>query len=449
MEFPKGFRWGTATAAYQIEGGAYENGKGESIWDVFCKKEGAIARGENGNAACDHIRRYKEDISLMGELGANAYRFSLAWTRILPDGTGKIERNGVDFYSRLIDGLLEKNIEPFVTLYHWDLPQALRIRGGFLNPETENWFAEYAETVLKYFGDRVKHFFTFNEPQCILGCGYRLGTHAPGLTVSLKEQLLALHNLLKAHGRVARILKAKGAEVGYASCGYSYAPAFPGREHEKAAFERMFRFERENPLGTIATFAEPIFTGKYPKEYYEYGEEFLPEISDGDMKLISEPLDFFAFNIYEGKFVYKDENGNTAEKQAETGSPKTQMGWEITPESMYWAPKFLYEKYGKPVYIAENGISCPDYVFSDGKIHDAYRTEYLNSYLKALCRIADEGHVKGYFHWTLMDNFEWAEGFKQRFGLVHVDFSTQERTPKDSFYRYRDIIRSNGKILWE
>ena len=238
--------------------------------------------------------------------------------------------------------------------------------------------------------------------------------------------------------------------MGYASCGYSYAPKNESPEDIQAAYERTFQFEPDNPLGTISAFSEPIFTGKYPKEYYEYGEEILPKIAAGDMKLISSVQpDFFAFNLYEGKTVYRKKDGGIGEVVPATGSPKTQMGWEITPINMYWAPKFLYKKYGKKVYITENGISLPDYVFSDGKIHDTYRTEYLKACLRELRRAANDGEteVAGYFHWSLMDNFEWAEGYKQRFGLIYVDFETMNRVAKDSFYEYQKIIAENGKNL--
>lgn len=451
MEFPKGFYWGAATAAYQIEGAKAEDGKGESIWDVFTKKENAIACGENGDIACDHYHRYAKDVQLMKDLGLNAYRFSISWPRLLPDGLGKISDKGKAFYDRLTDALLENGIEPFLTLYHWDLPQVLQMRGGFLNPDMPAWFGEYAEAVKKLYGDRIKHFITFNEPQCVLGCGYRLGTHAPGLQVSLKEQLSALHNLLKAHGTGAQILKGiPGAEVGYASCGYTYAPASEKREDIEAAYERTFQFEADNPLGVISTFSEPIFEGKYPEGFYEYGEECLPKITDADMKLISAVRpDFFALNIYEGRTVYRKEDGGIGEVAPLPGSPKTQMGWEITPVNMYWAPKFLYRKYGKKVYITENGLSLPDYIFSDGKVHDTYRTEYLKNYLSELRRAANdrETEVAGYFHWSLMDNFEWAEGYKQRFGLIYVDYNTMKRVPKDSYYVYQKIIAENGRNL--
>ena len=451
MEFVQGFKWGAATAAYQIEGAKAEDGKSESIWDVFTRRESAIARGETGDLACDHYHRSEEDVRLMKDMGLNAYRFSLAWTRILPDGTGKINEKGAAFYSRLIDALLENGIEPFVTLYHWDLPQTLQARGGFLNPDMAEWFGEYAEAVKNLYGDRVKHFMTFNEPQCVLGCGYCMGIHAPGVQVSLKEQLSALHNLLKAHGTAAQILKSIcGAEVGYASCGCTYAPASEKSEDVEAAYERTFRFESDKPLDIISTFSEPIFTGKYPKEYYDYGEEILPKITAEDMKLISSVKpDFFALNIYEGKTVYRKADGGIGEITPAVGSPKTQMGWEITPVNMYWAPRFLYRKYGKKIYIAENGISLPDYIFSDGKVHDTYRAEYLRNYLRELRRAANDGEtqVAGYFHWSLLDNFEWAEGYKQRFGLIYVDYETMRRVPKDSFYEYRKIIAENGGNL--
>lgn len=447
MDFGKNFYWGVATAAYQIEGGR-EDGKGDSVWDSFTRKQGAIARGENGDVACDHYHRWKEDVDLIAGLNANAYRFSLAWTRLFPEGTGKLNRKGADFYSRLVDALLEKGITPFMTLYHWDMPQALQEKGGFLNPAVADWFGEYAHAVAKLYGDRVRNFMTINEPQCVLGCGYRMGVHAPGLQYGMREQLLALHNLLRAHGTAARVLKGiKGAEVGYASCGFTYAPATESEADINAAYERTFAFEKENPLGVISTFSDPVFFGKYPDAYYEL--EDIPAAAADDMALISSPVDFFALNIYEGRTVRRAEDGSIEQLAAPVGSPKTLMDWEITPVNMRWAPRHLYRRYGKKVYITENGISCQDYVFSDGKVHDSYRIEYLNSYLRELRAAAEDGVTKpaGYFHWSLMDNFEWAEGYKQRFGLVHVDFATQKRTPKDSYFTYRDIIRSNGGDL--
>lgn len=450
MDFGKNFYWGTATASYQIEGACREDDRADSIWDTFSHKDGAVVRGENGDTACDHYHRLEEDLDLVKGLGYNAYRFSVSWPRLLPDGTGKVNEKGAGFYSRMVDGLLERGITPFLTLYHWDLPQALQNRGGFMNPEIADWFSEYAETVKKLFGDRVKHYFTINEPQCVLDCGYRQGIHAPGLQLSVKEQLAALHNLLRAHGSAAKVLKTiKDAEVGYASCGTIFAPVTDSKEDFDAAFERTFNYYTHSPLWSTSGYADPIFFGKYPAGWYEFPEDVRPEITHEDMKLISVPIDFFALNIYEGRFVRRGQDGSIEELPFSVGAQKTQMGWEVTPEVLYWAPILLQKKYGKKVYISENGISCPDFVFTDGRVHDAYRKEYIKTYLEALRRAANskEANVAGYFHWSLMDNFEWQNGYSQRFGLVHVDFETYKRTPKDSYDYYRQIVRSNGEIV--
>ena len=450
MDFGKNFYWGTATASYQIEGACREDDRADSIWDTFSYKDGAVVRGENGDTACDHYHRLEEDLDLVKGLGCNAYRFSVSWPRLLPDGTGKVNEKGAGFYSRMVDGLLERGITPFLTLYHWDLPQALQNRGGFMNPEIADWFSEYAEDVKKLFGDRVKHYFTINEPQCVLDCGYRQGIHAPGLRLSVKEQLAALHNLLRAHGSAAKVLKTiKDAEVGYASCGTIFAPVTDSKEDFDAAFERTFNYYTHSPLWSTSGYADPIFFGKYPAGWYEFPEDVRPEITHEDMKLISVPIDFFALNIYEGRFVRRGQDGSIEELPFSVGAQKTQMGWEVTPEVLYWAPILLQKKYGKKVYISENGISCPDFVFTDGKVHDAYRKEYIKTYLEALRRAANskEANVAGYFHWSLMDNFEWQNGYSQRFGLVHVDFETYKRTPKDSYDYYRQIVRSNGAIV--
>lgn len=450
MDFGKNFYWGTATASYQIEGARREDDRSDSIWDTFSHKDGAVVRGENGDTACDHYHRLEEDLDLVKGLGCNAYRFSVSWPRLLPDGTGKVNEKGAGFYSRMVDGLLERGITPFLTLYHWDLPQALQNRGGFMNPEIADWFSEYAEDVKKLFGDRVKHYFTINEPQCVLDCGYRQGIHAPGLRLSVKEQLAALHNLLRAHGSAAKVLKTiKDAEVGYASCGTIFAPVTDSKEDFDAAFERTFNYYTHSPLWSTSGYADPIFFGKYPAGWYEFPEDVRPEITDEDMKLISVPIDFFALNIYEGRFVRRGQDGSIEELPFSVGAQKTQMGWEVTPEVLYWAPILLQKKYGKKVYISENGISCPDFVFTDGRVHDAYRKEYIKTYLEALRRAANskEANLAGYFHWSLMDNFEWQNGYSQRFGLVHVDFETYKRTPKDSYDYYRRIVRSNGEIV--
>ena len=451
LDMGKNFVWGVATAAYQIEGAKNEDGKKDSIWDVFCQKGDAIKDGSNGDFACDAYHRLEEDLDLIANLNVNAYRFSIAWSRLIPDGIGKINLKGADYYNRLINGLLRRNITPYLTLYHWDMPYALSLKGGFLNPDFPKWFEYYASVVVELFGDRVKHFFTFNEPQCMFGLGYRDGTHAPGLKTSLKEQLSAVHNMLLAHGlAVKQIRKIPSSKVGFASCGWIPMPVSNEKGEYELVKNSFFGFADDNPLWSVSLYADPIFFGKYPDRYYTVYKDIMPEFGEDDFNIISQPVDFFAQNTYEGGYIsaVKDENGNyTGELKGvsfPTGSVVTPMGWHITPECLYFAVKYLYDRYKKPVFITENGISCNDFVFSDGKVHDPMRCEYICTHLKNLERAKREGvEIAGYFHWSLLDNFEWSLGYTQRFGLVYVDYTTFKRTPKDSYYLYRDIVSNS------
>lgn len=444
FKFNPQFKWGVSTSSYQIEGACDEDGKGKSIWDTYTHMQGRILDGSNGDVACDSYHRLEEDLNLLQELGVNAYRFSIAWTRILPNGIGEVNQKGIDYYNRLIDGLVERNITPFVTLYHWDLPQALQDKGGFLSDEFPTWFLEYTKVVASAFGDRVKHFFTFNEPQCALHDYF-----APGITHSKAQQLVRIHHMLLAHGLSARELhKIDGAKVGYASCGMTYIPATDNQEDYLVAKEKFFKLDVESPVDCTIIYSEPIFKGKYPDEYYQAFKEILPKIGENDMQIIAEPLDFWAQNVYDGCYVkaVKTEDGKlVAQTVAHPfGDPLTLMGWHIAPKAVYYAVKYVYEKYQKPIYIAENGISLPDLVFSDGNVHDPLRKEFLHLYLRELEKISNDGaEVLGYFHWSFLDNFEWNRGYTQRFGLVHVDFQTLKRTKKDSFYAYQDIISAS------
>lgn len=443
--FGKDFAWGVATAAYQIEGARNADGKSDSIWDVFTHKKGTVIDGSNADITCDSYNHLDEDLDLLAQLGVNAYRFSVSWSRILPNGTGKVNEKGVAYYNRLINGLLERNIIPYLTLYHWDLPQVLQEQGGFSNEEFPNWFLEYTKVIARYFGDRVKHFFTFNEPQCIFNNDF-----APGVSYTIKEQLARIHNMLLAHGMSARELhKIANAKVGYASCGMVPLPATDQEEDYTAAKEKFFSINIDYPTDSTTLYADPIFFGKYPDEYFVLFKDILPTIRENDMKIISEPLDFWAQNCYDGEFYksVKDEKDNltTQMVEREWGQPLTSMGWNITPKSLYYVTKYVYERYKKPVYISENGISCQDFVFSDGKVHDPVRSEYLLLYLSELKRAKEEGvDIKGYFHWSFLDNFEWMQGYRQRFGLVYVDYKTGKRYKKDSFDFYRTIITAES-----
>ena len=441
FDFGENFVWGVATAAYQIEGAWDEDGKGKSIWDVFTHTPGKIIDGSNADVACDCYHRLDEDLALLEELGVNAYRFSIAWARILPNGIGEVNEKGIEYYNRLIDGLLVRGITPYITLYHWDMPQVLQDKGGFLSKEFPAWFLQYTKVIMARFGDRVKHFFTFNEPQCALADSF-----APGIEHTQQQQLLRLHNLLLAHGLSAKeIHKTAGAKVGYVSCGMIPVPATDSKEDYEAAKAAFFN---DQGLWGTAIYSEPIFRGNYSEKYYETYKDILPEIGAEDMKIISEPLDFWAQNTYDGYFVkaVKNENGDlTAERvERKWGEPTTCMGWNITPQSLYYVARYVFERYGKPVYIAENGISLQDFVFTDGKVHDPTRIEYLYTYLSELEKAHKDGvKIEGYFHWSFLDNFEWMQGYTQRFGLIHVDYETLKRTKKDSFYVYQKIIKGN------
>lgn len=442
----KDFIWGVATAAYQIEGAWNEDGKGPSIWDTLTHEEGNVVDGGNGDVACDHYHRYREDVALMAELGVKAYRFSISWPRVLPDGIGKPNEKGLAFYSNLIDELLAHGITPYITLYHWDMPQKLFERGGWLSPDMPQWFGEYARLIGKRLGDRAKNFITINEPQCILG-GMNGNGQAPNLKYSLKDRLTATHNLLKAHGTAVKILRetVKDVKIGYAPCGMPVCPKTDTKEDIEAARKAYFSFDPKDPTSSTSVLSDPVMLGDYPKEYYEVYKDCMPDIKSGDMELISQPLDFYCQNIYSAVEAHS-ENGKPVVDGYPEDSPKTDMEWHIVPSALYWGPKFLYERYRKPIIITENGVSLPDAVGPDGKIHDSNRIDFLASYLKELKRaIADGVKVNGYFYWSFIDNFEWNFGYARRFGLVYVDYTNQKRIPKDSFEYYREMIKIHSE----
>lgn len=448
MIFGKDFTWGTATASYQIEGAWNEGGKGLSIWDVYSHQKGNIAFEHNGDTACDHYHRYKEDVALLRELGVRSYRFSLSWPRLIPDGIGEINHEGVTFYNGLIDELLANGIEPCITLYHWDMPYALHLKGGFLNPDMPAWFGDYAATCGRLFGDRVKRFITINEPQCVIGHGYGKAKHAPGLKLTLREVLQATHILLLSHGKAVKALRetVNDVKIGYAPCGDVVCPVSRSEGDIEAARRAYFAVPTENYQSfNVSVFSDPVLLGDYPKAYYDAFGDILPTITKEDLLLISQPIDFYCQNIYNGRYV-RNEGGKTVSVSHPVGAPMTAMEWFITPESLYWGPKFLYERYKIPIYITENGMANTDVIGLDGKIHDGARIAYMESYLENLSRaIADGVDVRGYYYWSLLDNFEWNFGYTRRFGLVYVDYDTFARTKKDSFYYYRDVIRKSMK----
>lgn len=450
MSFPQNFLWGAASAAHQIEGAYLEDGKGLGIWDYFANGEqGHIAHGESGNVACDHYHRYKEDVALMKEIGLKSYRFSISWPRVLPEGTRKVNEKGLQFYSDLVDELLAAGIEPMVTLYHWNLPYELHQKGGWKNPSSPLWFEEYTKVVVDKLSDRVKYWLTFNEPQMFIGLSCERGIHAPFTRESEEELLLMTKHVLLAHGRAVSMIRREGKlppQIGLAPTGDVYAPTDDSKEAIEVAREKSFTVFEENYLFTNAWWADPIFLGHYADSAIELFGEKLPKLTEEEWEQISQPLDFYGFNVYQcaKSHLY---TGNYDEYSYQ-GSPKTTMGWNVLPDTLYWSSKFLYERYGNPILITENGMSGPDWVHMDGKVHDSYRIDFMHRYLLGLKKVIEEGvPVLGYQYWSILDNYEWTEGYDKRFGLIHVDYRTMKRALKDSAYWYGNVIRNIGENL--
>ena len=450
--FRDDFVWGVASSAYQVEGRDPEDGCGKNIWDTFAE-EGRVLDGKDAYTACDHMHRYKEDYKLMKLLGIKAYRFSMSWARILPEGTGKVNEKAIAMYRDMILSMKENGIEPYITMYHWEFPQALQDKGGWLNEDVIQWFGEYAKVVAENFSDICEYFITLNEPECFVGLGHLSGVHAPGLKLPYKDVFKIAHNALRAHGQAVINLRkyaSRPIKVGYApTCGMAY-PATDSPEDIEAARKTLFGFHQpmDNWTWNVAWFNDPVFLGKYPEEGLKKFAEYLPEITDEDMKLISQPLDFMGQNIYNGYMMRQGEDGEPEYVDREAGAAKTAAGWPVTPECFYYGVKFLYERYHLPLYITENGMSCHDDVSLDGRVHDPNRQNFLDLYISALQRANDDGaDVRGYFLWTFLDNFEWDKGYTERFGIVYVDFKTQKRIVKDSAFWYQKIIESNGREL--
>ena len=433
--FPSDFVWGAATAAYQVEGAATEDGRGESIWDRFSATPGNVANGDTGAIACDTYHRYAEDIRLMRTLGIGAFRLSVAWPRILPEGRGPVNRAGLDFYDRLVDDLLANGLDPYVTLYHWDLPQALEENGGWPVRDTVDAFTEYTEVVVARLGDRVRHWITQNEPWVISWLGYGLGVHAPGRT-SDSDALAAGHHILLAHGRAAEVLRreAPASEVGIA---IDLVPMYPFSDTE-ADIEAA---HREDGFRN-RWFLDAVLGRGYPEDMLERYAEILPPIADGDLETIAAPLDFLGINYYTRNVV----RAGVGEVATE-GAEHTDMGWEVYPDGLRDLLVRLHAEYELPdLYITENGAAFPD-SRNNGTVRDPRRIAYLGGHLDAVASaIADGVPVRGYFLWSLLDNFEWAFGYSRRFGIVYVDFETLERVPKDSFAWYRDFIAAQAGV---
>lgn len=446
MQFPRDFRWGVATAAYQIEGAAHVDGRGESIWDRFSRAPGNTVNGDTGDLACDHYHRYESDIDLMASLGLQAYRFSIAWPRIFPTGSGPVNAKGLDFYKRLVERLIAKGIAPAVTLYHWDLPQALQERGGWANRETAERFAEFADTIYGALGDQVKLWITHNEPWCASFLGHFRGVHAPGIT-DLKTALTAAHHILLSHGKAVQAYRARnqGGQIGIT---LSLFPHYPLREcDEDRAAARL------SEAYTNRWFLEPTLRSAYPADGLALFEERVGPLSfvqPGDLALIGGPMDFLGINYYHRRTIEAKPGHDLGwiVHDRLPGAPTTDMGWEIVPDCLTDLLLRLKAEYGDlPLYMTENGAVYDDLLSPDGRVQDQPRLQFLRRHFAAAHRAIEAGvNLKGYFVWSFMDNFEWAFGYTKRFGIVYVDYATQRRIPKESALWYKRVIAANGVV---
>jgi beta-glucosidase len=444
--FPDAFLWGAATSAYQIEGSPLADGAGPSIWQRFARTPGRTASGETGDIACDHYRRWESDVRLMAELGLSAYRFSVAWGRILPAGRGRVNPAGVAFYDRLVDGLLQHGIQPMVTLYHWDLPAALDDRGGWLNADIADWFADYGRVMFRALGDRVPYWTTLNEPWVVTDGGYLHGVLAPGHR-NLYEAPIATHNLLRAHGTAVQAFRAESA--GSIGLVVNLEPKYPASDSpaDLAATRRADAYMNRQYL-------DPVFLGRYPEELVEIFGDAWPEHADADMRLIRQPIDFLGINYYTRSVSRHDDEAPPVRAMSvlQPQHAITETGWEVFPPALTAVLLWVEERYGKvPLYITENGAAFYDPPSAtDGRIEDPLRVQYLHDHLRAAYEAIARGvDLRGYFAWSLLDNFEWSLGYAKRFGLVHVDYRSQVRTPKASARYYSEIIRSQGEVLSE
>jgi len=451
VRFPENFLWGAATAAYQVEGAATEDGRGPSIWDTFSHTEGKVRHGDTGDIACDHYHRLQEDLDLMSDLGMQAYRFSVAWPRVQPEGTGPTNQNGLDHYRRLVDGLRERSIEPILTLYHWDLPQAFEDRGGWTSRETSERFAEYANILYEALSDEVEFWITLNEPWVAAWMGYGLGVHAPGYKESNKA-LAATHHLLLGHGLAMERMRSAGDE-NQLGVTLNLHPGHPSRNTE-ADREAALRVDGQaNRL-----YMDPLFRGEYPEDVFSFYAERGADLSfvrDGDLRKISVPIDFLGINYYfrntvrdapveVGKSVPFADLG--ARPVIPHAGEKTAMGWPVEPDGLTEMLVRIKDDYADvPIYVTENGRAVDDYIDPEGGVDDEERISYLDRHFRAAHEAIERGvDLRGYMVWSFLDNFEWAEGYSKRFGLVFVEYGTQRRLPKSSARWYAEVIRRNG-----
>ncbi len=444
IEFPPDFLWGTATSAYQVEGSPLADGAGPSIWHRFAHTPNLVRDGDTGDVACDHYRRYRDDVALMRTLGTNAYRFSVSWSRVLPHGRGTVNRAGLDFYERLVDALLAHGIEPMLTLYHWDLPAALDDRGGWLNPDVARWFADYAAVMFRALDDRVTLWATLNEPWVITDGGYLHGVLAPGHRNRF-EAPLASHHLLRAHAEAVRAYRAQGRHrVGIV---VNVEPKYPASDDpaDRAATARADAYMNRQYL-------DPVFLGRYPDEMREIFGEAWPEWSSDERAAIRAPIDFLGVNYYTRNVTRFEPDAwlLRAAPVPQSRATYTETGWEVFPAGLTDVLVWIKERYGNlPLYVTENGAAFfdPPTAVVD-RVADPLRVDYLRTHLTAVHAAMAQGvDVRGYFVWSLLDNFEWAHGYSKRFGIVHVDFATQARTLKDSARFYATVIASRGRVL--
>jgi beta-glucosidase len=442
--FPRDFAWGVATAAPQIEGAAYEDGKGPSIWDTFAKQPGATHNGDTLDVACDHYHRYREDLDLMKSFGIKHYRLSIAWPRIMPEGVGAVNARGIDFYNRLIDASLERGITPWVTMFHWDLPQALEDKGGWPTRQVADAFADYADEIVKAYGDRVKNWITLNEIAVFLDNGYGIGRHAPGRKEKTEVIQQAFHHAVLCHGHGVRAVRqhgGRGARVGLTD---NSAVAIPLTETPDDIAAAATHFARRN-----CRILEPIYRGSYGKNYLEHTQGWMPQIAPSDFELIAQPTDFLGMNIYSGTCVRQGKDGKPQAVPYPPHYPTADSPWlRLNARCMYWGPRQVADVFGvKNVVITENGAGYNDAPPVDGEVFDLHRLEYIRACLREMRRSMHDGTpVTGYFAWSFMDNFEWADGYDRRFGLVYTDFKTQARTPKASAHWFSRVVRANALV---
>lgn len=437
----KNFLFGASTSAFQIEGDDGNQGRGASVWDEFCKRKGTIYNNQDAKVAAGHYNLYKDDVKLLKDLGVNSYRFSISWSRLLPEGIGQKNEKGIDFYNKEIDELLNSGITPFVTLYHWDLPEKLSEKGGFQNREIVNWFSEYAQLIDNEYGDRVNHYITINEPINAIHSSYHTGVFAPGYKLNEVQTLKCVHNMLLCHASAAKVFFSgrKNVLVGLAMSTFEEYPKMETKECVKKA--KTIFFEGHNVTESVDTYLDPIYLGEYPKRIEKEYPEFFESINDKEMYFIKDSANIICYNNYSGYPI--NEKGEYLKR--ESGYPTTAMGVPVDPLGLYWNSKFLQERYGKPIYITENGAAYDDCVSLDKAVHDSARVDFYERHLKIVEKaIKDKIDIRGYFAWSLLDNFEWCSGYSKRFGLIYVDYKTLERIPKDSFYWYKNYIKNSA-----